>query len=148
MPKIFIFALIASTLVSFTFSDCDKQILDLDTYKLKYTDYTAKDYKLAYNKAASCATYTAPKEYQTCCYIKLKFENLLNEEKYTHTGCIPINITTLLDDANPDIDDVIDNIEGSFDNANKGSLESKEVEIDCGSKFIHLASLALLILLL
>ena len=84
MPKIFIFALIASTLVSFTFSDCGKQILDLDTYKLLYTNYTAKDYKLAYNKAASCATYTADNENQTCCYIKLKFENLLNEEKYTH----------------------------------------------------------------
>ena len=147
MPKTFIFALIASTLVSFTFSDCEKKILD-DTYKLVYANYSAKDYKLAYNKAASCATYTLTNENQTCCYIKLKFENLLNEEKYTHTGCIPINITTLLDDANPDIDDVIDNIEGSFDNANKNSLESKEVEIDCGSKYIHLASLALLILLL
>ena len=148
MPKIFIFALIASTLVSFTFSQCKKQILDLDTYKLIYTNSTAKDYKLAYNKAASCATYTPTNENQACCYIKLKFENLLNEEKYTHTGCIPVNITNLLDDASPDIDDVIKTIEDSFDNANKNSLESKEVEIDCGSKYIHLASLALLILLL
>ena len=146
MNKTFIFALIASTLIAFIYSSCgDKEILNTD-YTLKYS--SVKDYKLAYNDAASCATFSTGNDYTTCCYIKLKFKNLMNEEKYTHTGCYELNLTTLLDDANPDVDDLIDNLEGAFDTANKNSLESKNIEIDCGSKYIHLASLALLILLL
>ena len=146
MNKTFIFALIASTLIAFIYSSCgDKEILNTD-YTLKYS--SVKDYKLAYNDAASCATFSTGNDNTTCCYIKLKFENLMNEEKYTHTGCYELNITSLLDDANPDVDDLIDNLEGAFDTANKNSLESKNIEIDCSSKYIHLASLALLSLLL
>ena len=146
MNKTFIFALIASTLVTFIFSACGKkEILDSD-YKLIYS--SVKDYKLAYNDAASCATFSTGNDNTTCCYIKLKFENLMNEEKYTHTGCYELNITSLLDDASLDVEAIIENLETAFNTANKNSLESKDIDIDCGSKYIHLASLALLILLL
>ena len=146
MNKTFIFSLIASTLIAFIYSSCgDKEILNTD-YTLKYS--SVKDYKLAYNDAASCATFSTGNDYTTCCYIKLKFENLMNEEKYTHTGCYELNITSLLDDASLDVETIIDNLETAFNSANKNSLESKDIDIDCGSKYIHLASLALLILLL
>ena len=150
MPKIFIFALIASALISFTLSDCsDKAILD-SSHKLLYSNYAYQDYKLAYNKAASCATLSSGDTDKVCCYLKIKFENEVNEEKYTHTGCYAVPLAYLTDSDNgPEIDDLIDNIEGWFDaNNTNPKLVSKTIDLDCGSKYIHLAGLALLILLL
>ena len=116
---------------------------------------STKDITYAYNGPASCATLTPTinTTHGVCCYIKVKFENTLNEEKYTHKGCYEVPIEYLSDNDNYDIDDLIKEMENWFDGNNTNTnynykLEQKSIDIDCSSKYLQLFGLAFLILLL
>ena len=133
----------------------EKQILTRvgSNYTIANNDITG-DKTLAFNGVASCASLETS-ENEVCCYIKVKFENEQLDEKFTHKGCISINQNMLYDDAEPDIDDFIDNLEENQDyylgrdsDGDELWLKYKKVEIDCSSRFIQIAGFALLLFLL
>ena len=154
MPKKLFLSIVVLSLVSFSLQgECkDKRIFSEDV-KIPPANST-KDITYAYNGPASCATLTPTDEtYGICCYIKVKFENTLNEEKYTHKGCYEVPIEYLSDNDSYDIDDLIDQLKGFFKGNNTYNdagyaLEEKSFDIDCSSKYLQLFGLAFLILLL
>ena len=133
----------------------DKAILTKsgNNYTIANNDITG-DKTLAFNGVASCASLETD-ENEVCCYIKVKFENEQLDEKFTHKGCISINQARLYDDADPDIDDMIEDLEENHDyylgkdsDGDDLLLKYKNVEIDCSSRFIEIAGFALLLFLL
>ena len=152
MPKKLFLSIVVLSLVSFSLqlTCADKRIFSEDV-KIPPANST-KDITYAYNGPASCATLTPTDEtYGICCYIKVKFENTLNEEKYTHKGCYEVPIEYLSDNDRYDIDDLIDQLKGYFRGNNSYTdyqLEEKSFDIDCSSKYLQLFGLAFLILLL
>ena len=153
MPKKLFLSIVVLSLVSFSLqlTCADKRIFSEDV-KIPPASST-KDITKAYNGPASCATLspTEDKTYGMCCYIKVKFENTLNEEKYTHKGCYEVPIEYLSDNDRYDIDDLIDQLKGYFKGNNSYpdyQLEEKSFDIDCSSKYLQLFGLAFLILLL
>ena len=152
MPKKLFLSIVVLSLVSFSLqlTCADKRIFSEDV-KIPPGNST-KDITYAYNGPASCATLTPTNEtYGVCCYIKVKFENTLNEEKYTHKGCYEVPIQYLSDNDSYDIDDLIDQLKGFFKGNNSYpdyQLEEKSFDIDCSSKYLQLFGLAFLILLL
>ena len=146
------FLLVALLVVPFcTSMSCyDKSPFLADSTKLKINN---ADHDYAYNKVASCATLTPTEkpDYGVCCYIKVKFENSLNEEKYTHKGCVEVPIWYLNDNDTYDIDNFIDALENDINTNNSYTdykLETKSISIDCASKYLQLAGLAFLLLFL
>ena len=153
MPKKLFLSIVVLSLVSLSLQlKCtDKRIFSEDV-RIPPANST-KDITYAYNGPASCATLspTEDKTYGMCCYIKVKFENTLNEEKYTHKGCYEVPIQYLSDNDSYDIDDLIDQLKGFFKGNNSYpdyQLEEKSFDIDCSSKYLQLFGLAFLILLL
>ena len=130
--------------VSEIYSCNDKAILD----NFVLTKSLDADHTEAYNKVSSCATLSTTNTGTACCYIKLKFKNELYDEKFTHKGCIEVSLADyLLEDA--DFDKLIDETENSINTyyGNKNITVDK-LSIDCSSKFIQLAGISLLLLLL
>ena len=150
--KLFLLLLLLSVALCQSTSKCsDKTIISSD-YKLVYANNA--DVTKAYNDVASCISLET-NENEVCCYIKVKFENELYDEKYTHKGCIPMKISYLYDDAEPDIDDYIEDLEenhdykiGKDDDGDDLLIKYKKVEIDCNSRFLQIAGFALLLFLL
>ena len=152
MPKKLFLSIVVLSLVSFSLQlTCKDKSIFSENVKIPPANST-KDITYAYNGPASCATLTPTDEtYGICCYIKVKFENTLNEEKYTHKGCYEVPIQYLSDNDSYDIDDLIDQLKGYFKGNNTYTdyqLEEKSFDIDCSSKYLQLFGLAFLILLL
>ena len=155
MPKKLFLSIVVLSLVSFSLQlTCADKSIFSENVKIPPANST-KDITYAYNGPASCATLppTENATYGVCCYIKVKFENTLNEEKYTHKGCYEVPIEYLSDNDNYDIDDLIDQLKGYFKGNNTYNdagyaLEEKSFDIDCSSKYLQLFGLAFLILLL
>ena len=152
MPKKLFLSIVVLSLVSFSLQlTCADKSIFSENVKIPPAN-SIKDITKAYNGPASCATLTPTDEtYGICCYIKVKFENTLNEEKYTHKGCYEVPIQYLSDNDSYDIDDLIDQLKGYFKGNNTYTdyqLEEKSFDIDCSSKYLQLFGLAFLILLL
>ena len=155
MPKKLFLSIVVLSLVSLSLQgSCALKSIFSENVKIPPENST-KDITKAYNGPASCATLTPTinTTHGMCCYIKVKFENTLNEEKYTHKGCYEVSIEYLSDNDNYDIDDLIDELKGFFKGNNTYNdagyaLEEKSFDIDCSSKYLQLFGLAFLILLL
>lgn len=130
--------------VSEIYKCSDKAILD----NFVLTKSLDADHTEAYNEVSSCATLSTTNTSVACCYIKLKFENTLYDEKFTHKGCIEVSLADyLLEDA--DFDKLIDDTENLINSYNdKRNITVDKLSIDCSSKFIQLAGISLLLLLL
>ena len=120
----------------------DKSLFEADSAVLKIKD---ADHDYAYNKVASCATLTTEKNSEVCCYIKLKFKNTQYDETYTQRGCEIIDMEDAL--YGIDFDDIIDLYKGFID-LNNTNIETKDLSIDCNSRFLQFVGLSLLLLLL
>ena len=145
----YVILLVALLTIPFCVSDIyscdDKAIVDKNFVLTKELN---ADHTEAYNKASSCATLSTTSTSTACCYIKLKFKNTIYDEKFTHKGCIEVSLADyLLEDT--DFDKLIDDTEKSINdyNGNKNITVDK-LSIDCSSKFIQLAGISLLLLLL
>ncbi len=138
------FLLVALLVVPFcTSMSCyDKSLFEADSAVLKIKD---ADHDYAYNKVASCATLTTEKNSEVCCYIKLKFKNTQYDETYTQRGCEIIDMEDAL--YGIDFDDIIDLYKGFID-LNNTNIETKDLSIDCNSRFLQFVGLSLLLLLL
>ena len=147
LKKLFLATIVLSLVSVYLNGACsDKTIFSSDYTIASGYEYT--DRTLAYNDAASCATLSTDTN-KVCCYLKIKFENENNEEKYTHKGCIDVDINYVADNDAYDIDDFIDSVETYFDSNNTNTkLVSKSISVDCSSKYLQLFGLAFLILLL
>ena len=141
-----------SSIVTQPYEYCeDKAILKESGYDLADTYYADKT--LAFTDFASCAS-LKPKagDDYACCYLKIKFKNELLDEKYTHKGCYAVSTNTVLDEDK--FDSLFESLEDhEFTNPDAANSEDnmivyKSVSLDCSSKFIQLAGLALLFLLL
>ena len=112
----------------------------------KLSDITT-DKTLAYNHAASCATLKPDSTTigMSCCYIKVKFKNAQLDEKFTQKGCIEMDIADAM--INDDFDGYKDAVE-DYINKQNPNVEVKSLSIDCNSKFLHLAGIALIFFLL
>ena len=154
MPKMIFFAFITLTLVSLSVSQLscsDKFIIDSNK---KLIGSATSDVTNAYNGPASCATLKLNGGY-ACCYIKIKFKNEDIDEKFTHKGCYEIKDSDgtnyiLGDNIDFDFDEqIVGGIETAFDQVNTSpKLSYKSVSVDCNSKYLQIAGLALLFLLL
>ena len=127
-----------------TAGSCSDKTLFSSAYKLSDTD---RDKTLAYNHAASCATLKPDSTSlgEACCYIKLKFKNTQLDKKFTQKGCIEADIADLM--INDKFDDYKESVEG-YINTQNTDVEVKSLSIDCSSKFLHLAGIALIFFLL
>ena len=119
----------------------------------KLTQSLSSDVTLAFNEVASCIS-LEPDDRNTeiCCYMKIKFENELLDEKFTHKGCHSVDTKYLFEDANPDIDDYIDDLEDkkyfyASDTDDSYDIEFKSVSIDCNSKYLAIGFGLLLLFL-
>lgn len=145
----YVILLVALLTIPFCVSDIyscdDKAIVDKNFALINSTD---ADYTAAYNKASSCATLSTTSTSTACCYIKLKFKNEIYDEKFTHKGCIEVSYADyLLEDT--DFDKLIDTVEDLINKFNGDkNITVDKLSIDCSSKFIQLAGISLLLLLL
>ena len=165
MKAILVF-IVSALLASFIISDygeyCDsRKILEkiptkkadgrlYDNITLHEMDLFYDDNKVVYNKHRSCETLRSrDADRPNCCYIKLKYKNEYSDKKYTHEGCIEMALER--NGTELDVDDTIDYLEEYFtDNMTEAKKEVSDVKIniDCGSKFLQIASIALIALLL
>ena len=122
---------------------CSEKTLFSSSYKLADT---TTDRTLAYNEAASCATLKPDSTTSgvMCCYIKVKFKNKDMDEKFTQKGCMEFDVTDAI--INDKFDEFKDNVEGYIQD--QSDVEVKKLSIDCSSKFLHLAGIALIFFLL
>ena len=145
----YVILLVALLTIPFCVSDIyscdDKAIIDKNFALTKSPD---ADYTAAYNKASSCATLSTTNTSMACCYMKLKFKNTIYDEKFTHKGCIEVSYADyLLEDT--DFDKLIDDVENLINKFNGDkNITVDKLSIDCSSKFIQLAGISLLLLLL
>ena len=128
----------------------DKELLDSDG-QLKYS--LSSDVTKAFNEVASCIS-LEPNDRNTeiCCYMKIKFENELLDEKFTHKGCHSVPTSYLLEDADPDIEDYIDGLEDkeffyASDTDETYYIDYKSISIDCNSKYLAIGFGLLLLFL-
>ena len=122
---------------------CSEKTLFSSGYKLSDT---TTDRTLAYNEAASCATLKpdSTTSGMMCCYIKVKFKNTDLDEKFTQKGCMEFDVTDAI--INDNFKDYKDAVEGYIQH--QSGVEVKSLSIDCSSKFLHLAGIALIFFLL
>ena len=145
----YVILLVALLTIPFCVSDIyscdDKAIVDKNFVLTKELN---ADHTEAYNKASSCATLSTTSTSTACCYIKLKFKNTIYDEKFTHKGCIEVSLADyLLEDT--DFDKLIDETENLINKFNGNrNITVDKFSIDCSSKFIQLAGISLLLLLL
>ena len=143
----YVILLVALLTIPFCVSDIyscdDKAIVDKTFVLTKSLD---ADHTEAYNKASSCATLSTTSTSTACCYIKLKYT--IYDEKFTHKGCIEVSLADyLLEDT--DFDKLIDETENLINKFNGNrNITVDKLSIDCSSKFIQLAGISLLLLLL
>ena len=166
--KMFMFCILLLS-VEYIFSQmCNgKRVLDnrvwdenrkIWTYRLNDMTKFYTDVHNAYHHDSSCSTLlpsASDENNDMCCYIKLKYRNLISDEKYTHYGCIEQNSTLIQDDG---IDEVINGLEEGFqvgmnNELNKGPtavdyVDKVDIHIDCSSKFLKFIAIALLSFLL
>ena len=153
MKVINVFLLVALLAVPFCVSEiytCTGKSLfqDYGSYTLNVYD---RDYDIAYNDFASCATLRTEQKDGICCYLKLKIDNSLYDETFTQRGCYELTFSNIteLEDQDKDFDEIIDNLETRINNANKGyNVTVDKISLDCSSKFIQFVGISLLLLLL
>ena len=104
------------------------------------------DWDRAYNDVASCATLTTESSDYFCCYMKIKFENEIFDEKFTQRGCIPVSYAYLINDDKDIFRSFLDNKESNISQASNVTVKS--LDIDCSAKFINIFTLSLLLFLL
>lgn len=117
----------------------EKEILDGN--KLMGNPYD--DVSLIYNGVSSCVSLTSELN-KACCYIKFKFKNSESKEKYTHKGCIQINLEEW-NDIKAKIKSMKGNITTDYKNI---TLDKQKINIDCNSNYIKYVGLLLFTLLL
>ena len=144
MNSFVVLIVLAVTPLCTALGSCSDKTLISSGHKL--SDITT-DKTLAYNHAASCATLKPDSTSlgEACCYIKLKFKNTQLDKKFTQKGCIEADIADLM--INDKFDDYKDSVEG-YINTQNTDVEVKSLSIDCSSKFLHLAGIALIFFLL
>ena len=133
--KIIYFLIALSVAVAQTCSE--KAILKGSSFI--YNEYS--DYDGVYHGIASCYSLETGDD-SLCCYIKVKFKNKEADKKFTHKGCY----TLTSDDYLNDIDKTIENLETNLNDDD--NIEKVDIKLDCNSKFMRLAGLILLSLLL
>ena len=153
LKSLLFISLFISVTISAPFEYCeDKAIIRENSFELIHSLYADKTE--AYNEVASCIS-LKPRKHDThvCCYLKIKFENELADERFTHKGCYPVSVETLLSEDG--IEDLIDALEEySYRNPDVPVNEEDNqinyitVNLDCSSKFIQLTGLALFLFLL
>ena len=116
-----------------------------------YTNYELinnnQDKTLAYNSEASCYTLNSDSDGYHCCYVKVKFKNEQLDEKFTQKGCMEFTNegfenAVVNDNDQMDFDDFKDEIETKIEQSS--GVKVKSLSINCSSKFLHLAGIALL----
>ena len=136
-------ALISAPFCSALNSCSEKKIVDIDYTLIN----TQSDINYAYNEAASCAS-LKPDNDALCCYIKIKFKNEKMDETFTQKGCYEVGMDVFQDIENDayDFKDFKDNVEKGIEDKYGGDdyINVKSLSIDCSSKYLHLAGLALL----
>ena len=125
----------------------EKAIIDEETNKIINIQ---SDINYAYNEVASCASLQTEPDPETgeetlCCYVKLKFKNELLDETFTQKGCCEVETSLLVSD-DTEFGDLIDIVETDIENNHGGDsvIDIKSLSIDCSSKYLHLAGLAIL----
>ena len=105
------------------------------------------DLTRAYNDVASCATLKTDSNV-LCCYMKIKFENLDYDQKYTQKGCVEVKTSDYFDINDEDrFDAFLETMEKGINDKND-RLEVDSLDIDCSAKFINIFTLSLLLFLL
>ena len=101
------------------------------------------DINYAYNEVASCASLQTEEENTICCYVKIKFKNEKMDETFTQKGCGEVGIDELQND---DFGDLIDELETKIESQYGGedNIDVKSLSVDCSSKYLNFAGLALL----
>ena len=138
--------------------DVDKKIY---SYTLTDIENFYSDHHKSYHGDSSCTTQQPTTSgNDICCYLKIKYKNLISGEKYTHYGCIEQNSTLIQDDG---IDGIIDEIEEGFIYSMKQEMNQRanrdinnyadyvnkvKIHIDCSSKFLKFIAITLLSFLL
>ena len=84
--------------------------------------------------------------------MKIKFENELLDEKFTHKGCHSVPTSYLLEAADSDIEDYIDGLEDkdyfyTSDTDETYNIDYKSISIDCNSKYLAIGFGLLLLFL-
>ena len=109
--------------------------------------YIGNDWDRAYNDVASYATLRTENNENFCCYMKIKFENELYDEKYTQWGCIEVSFFNLGSLSDDDVFKAfLDEKETNISRASNVTV--KNLDIDCSAKFINIFTLSLLLFLL
>ena len=100
-------------------------IKNIDLYTLEDETKFYTDVHKAYHHDSSCTTLEVSGERNNdiCCYMKIKYKNLISGEKYTHYGCIEQNSTLIQDDG---IDGVIDSLEEGFTYGMRKDMNERE----------------------
>ena len=142
---VLLIALIAAPFCS-ALNSCEEKKIVNDDYSLINNQ---SDVNYAYNEAASCASLNTEKENALCCYIKIKFKNELIDETFTQKGCYEVEMDVfqkIENDTYDDFKEFKDEVEENIENKNGGedNIDIKSLSIDCSSKYLHLAGLALL----
>ena len=121
-------------------SDCKSKSI-LDGRRLIYSPY--EDYTSAYNDYSSCTSLKSGHNH-ACCYLYVNFKNEVNDNKYTHKGCVEVSGSEWGEIKNT-IENLKNNITTNYKNA---TVNVKKVKIDCDSNYIKLAGLLIVALLL
>ncbi len=103
----------------------------------------------AFNELDSCYTLTVLErgsEFISCCYIKVKYRQINNDEKYTVGGCYPLKYDELFNGSFGK--SIKEDLEAAIANANAGYIDKVKVDILCNSSsYLKVVGLALLFLL-
>lgn len=135
----FLTCVLSSTAYTYGSQCKSKSILDGRT--LIYSPY--EDYTFAYNDYSSCTSLKS-EDNHACCYLYVKFKNEVNDNKYTHKGCVEVSGSEW-----GDIKNTIENLESNITtNYKNTTVNVKKVKIDCDSNYIKLAGLLIFALLL
>ena len=121
-------------------SECKSKSI-LNGHRLIYSPY--EDYTSAYNDYSSCTSLKSGDNH-ACCYLYVKFKNEVNDDKYTHKGCVEVSGSEWGDIENT-ISNLENNITTSYANV---TVDVKKVKIDCDSNYIKIAGLLIFALLL
>ena len=130
---------------------CSSKKLLTDDYFLdaEYYQSLQGDYKVAFYDVASCVSLKPDTNDGICCYMKIKYKLDPADAHYTHRGCV--NVPSQYFASSNDFEAYEQTIENSITNnyaTTAAVLSDVKVNIDCSSKFIKLAGLIVLFLLL
>ena len=130
---------------------CSSKKLLTDDYFLdaEYYQSLQGDYKVAFYDVASCVSLKPDTSDGICCYMKIKYKLDPADAHYTHRGCV--NVPSQYFASSNEFEAYEQAIEDSITNnyaTTAAVLSDVKVNIDCSSKFIKLAGLIVLFLLL